>query len=105
MIASIVNYSQKHPYISLLITLIGIFLYQSLNLFWGFELADSGYHLTAFENVFDAPDSVSDNFTFYLTNVIGGAIMKYFPEIGVFGFRVVGVVFVNLSLILIFLCL
>ena len=105
MITSIVNYSQKHPYISLVITLIGIFFYQSLNLFWGFELADSGFHLTAFENVFDAPDSVSYNFSYYLTNVIGGAFMKFFPGLGVLGFRVVGVLFINISLTLIFLCL
>lgn len=105
MITSIIDFTKKNPFASLFITLVCLVLYQCLNLFWGFEMADSGFHLTAYENVFDAPDCVSYNFMYYLTNVVGGTIMRLFPWIGVFGFRVVGVLFIDVSIVLIFLCL
>lgn len=105
MISRIVNYTQKCPFVSLVITLVFLFCYQSLNIFWGFELADSGYHLTAYDNIFDAPDSVSANFCYYLTNVLGGVFMNSFPEIGIVGFRILGALFVDCAILLIFLCL
>lgn len=102
MATKVVEFLQKNPFVSFSLTLIGIILYQCLNLFWGFELADSGFHLTAFDNIFDAPDSVSYNFMYYLTNVIGGGIMKLLPNIGILGFRVVGAALVDIALLLIF---
>ena len=105
MITKITFFTQKYKFLSFFITLIGILFYQSLNLFWGFELADSGFHLTAFDNIFDAPNSVSYNFMYYLTNVIGGGFLRLFPEIGLLGFRVVGALFIDMSLLLIFICL
>ena len=105
MASRIKIFAQKHPFLSLGLTFLFVLLFQSLNIFWGFELLDSGFHLTAFDNIFDAPDSVSYNFMYYLTNVIGGIIMNLFPGIGVFGFRVVGALFIDLSIFLIFFCL
>lgn len=105
MIRKIVDFVQYYPFVGLFVTLTCIFLYQCLNIFWGFEILDSGFHLTAYDNVFDAPDSVSYNFMYYLTNVIGGVIMKLFPGIGVVGFRIVGALFVDFSILLIFLSL
>ena len=105
MITCIIDFTEKNPFISLFITLVCLALYQCLNLFWGFEMADSGFHLTAYENIFEAPDCVSYNFMYYLTNVVGGTIMKLLPWIGVFGFRVVGALFIDVSIVLIFLCL
>lgn len=102
MISKIVVFTQKHGIICYFVILIGILLYQSLDLFWGFEILDSGFHLTAFDNIFDAPDSVSYNFMYYLTNVIGGGLLKLFPNLGILGFRVVGVAMVDIALILIF---
>lgn len=102
MITMVVDFLQKNPFVSFSLTLIGILLYQCLNLFWGFEIADSGFHLTAFDNIFDAPGSVSYNFMYYLTNVIGGVIMKLLPNIGILGFRVVGAALVDIALLLIF---
>ena len=96
---------QSNPFKSISLTLILILCYQSLNIFWGFELLDSGFHLTAFDNVFDAPDSVSYNFMYYLTNLIGGAFMNMFPNLGVVGFRIVGALFIDCSIFLIFMCL
>lgn len=105
MFSKIINYSQDHPFVSLGLCFIWIFLFQSLNIFWGFELVDSGYHLTAFDNIFDAPDSVSGNFPLYLTNLVGGIIMKLFPNIGIVGFRFLGAFFVDCSILLVFICL
>lgn len=105
MIDKIVNFARDYPFYSLGLTFLFIFSFQSLNIFYGFELLDSGFHLTAYENIFDAPDSVSYNFMYYLTNVIGGIIMKIFPCIGVVGFRIVGALFVDCAILLIFLCL
>lgn len=105
MINKIIEMTRNYPYLSLEVIFFWIFLFQSLNIFWGFEILDSGFHLTAFDNVFDAPNSVSDNFCYYLTNVIGGVIMYIFPSIGVVGFRIVGALFVDIPIFLIFLCL
>ena len=105
MISKLINYTQNHPFACLLITLFILFCYQSLNIFWGFEILDSGYHLTAYDNIFDAPDSVSANFCYYLTNVLGGVFMKSFPEIGIVGFRILGALFLDCAILLIFLCL
>ena len=102
MISPIVDYTQRNPFTSFALVMLGVLVYQSLHLFWGFELLDSGFHLTAYDNIFDAPRSISYNFMYYLTNVIGGFIMYLFPYIGVLGFRVVGALFVDLSLFLIF---
>ena len=105
MVNKIIRYTQEYPFVCLGLSFIWIFLFQSLNIFWGFELLDSGFHLAAYDNIFDAPDSVSGNFSYYLTNVIGGMIMKYLPSIGVVGYRIVGAFFVDISLFLIFIFL
>ncbi len=105
MVSKIINYTQNYPFTSLAIVMVVLFCYQSLNIFWGFEILDSGYHLTAYDNIFDAPDSVSANFCYYLTNVLGGVFMNFFPGIGIVGFRIIGALFVDSAILLIFLCL
>lgn len=64
-----------NPWTSLLIVLFALFGYQLLNIVYGFDLWDTGFHLVAYENVFDSPDVVSYNFMYYLTNVVGGGIL------------------------------
>ena len=105
MVSKIINYTQNYPFTSLAIVMVVLFCYQSLNIFWGFEILDSGYHLTAYDNIFDAPDSVSANFCYYLTNVLGGVFMNFFPGIGIVGFRIIGALFIDSAILLIFLCL
>ena len=105
MVSKIINYTQNYPFTSLAIVMVVLFCYQSLNIFWGFEILDSGYHLTAYDNIFDAPDSVSANFCYYLTNVLGGVFMNLFPGIGIVGFRIIGALFIDSAILLIFLCL
>lgn len=102
MMMKVTSFVNKHPLLSFLTMIVSLFGYQALTVFWGIELPDSGFHLTAYQNVFDAPDSVSYNFMYYLTTIVGGAIMKMFPALGIVGFRLVGVLFVDLALFIIF---
>ena len=101
----IVKLVQKRPVISIIILLLILFLCQSLNLFWGFEILDSGYHLTAFQNIYDAPITVADNFGYYLTNLVGGAFIYIFPDMGIIHFRIVGAVCVLIAITFIYFSL
>lgn len=104
MIANI-RFIDKHNNIAVFLAMFGMTIYASLNIFWGFELVDSGFHLTAFENVFDAPGSVTYNFMYYLTNIVGGFFMCCFPSMGIVGFRVLGALFILLSIWIMYLTL
>ena len=99
------DFVQRNPIASFVITLTFLFLYQCLNLFWGFEVIDSGYHLTAFQNIYIAPESISANFSFYLTNLWGGGLLFIFPDMGVFHFRIVGAICVLFAITSIFFAL
>ena len=46
----------------------------------GIELADSGFYLTFYENIFNHPRDVEYNFMYYLSGVIGGVALKIFPD-------------------------
>ena len=91
-----------NPWTSLLIVLFALFGYQLLNIVYGFDLWDTGFHLVAYENVFDSPDVVSYNFMYYLTNVVGGAFLLANPEMCIIDFRFLGALFVLFSIVFIF---
>lgn len=92
----------EHPWISLLLVLIALFGYQLLNIVYGFDLWDTGFHLVAYDNIFDSPDSVSYNFMYYLTNVVGGAFLLANPEMSIIGFRILGALFVLFTIAFVF---
>ena len=98
----VVGNIEKHPFVSLVITLIIMFCYQSMNIFWSLEPLDPGYYLTSYDNIFDAPECVSDTFGQYLTNILGGCIINLFPSIGLVGFRLIGTALILLSVVLVF---
>ena len=100
-----INFVQRNPIASLIITVVFLLLYQSLNLFWGFDVIDSGYHLTAFQNVFEAPECISANFCYYLTNLVGGGLLLIFPDMGVTHFRIIGAICVLIAIFSIFFTL
>lgn len=95
----------QHPWTSFGGVLIMLFGFQILNIVYGFDVNDTGFHLIAYENVFSAPDCVAYNFMYYLTNIVGGALMSTFSDLGVLGFRIVGALLVLLTLVIIFLTL
>ena len=99
---SILKFTNNHYYVSLVVSLVIMFCYQSMNIFWSLEPLDPGYYLAAYDNVFDAPECVSDTFGQYLTNIIGGCFIKMSPSIGLVGFRLIGTALILLSVVLVF---
>ena len=78
----------------------GLVLYQLLGVFWGFELCDSGFYLTFYDHIYDAPDTVSYNFMYYLSGLLGGLVAKVLPaQCSMLLMRVAGVL-VNLAIML-----
>lgn len=101
----ICDFVHYHPWISLGLTLVLLFGFQLLNIVYGFDIHDTGFHLVAYENVFSAPDSVAYNFMYYFNTLFGGAIMYVFPDMSVLGFRIIGALFVLFTLVIIFVTL
>lgn len=99
---SISVFVNQHPWISFGLTLIILFGFQWFNILFGLDLYDTGFHLVAYENIFNAPHSVSYNFMYYLTNIVGGCLMKWFPGLGIIGFRIVGALLVMFTISIIF---
>ena len=60
----------------------GLVLYQLLGVFWGFELCDAGFYLTFYDHIYDAPGTVSYNFMYYLSGLLGGLVAKVLPAAG-----------------------
>ncbi len=68
-------------------------LYQLLGVFYGMDVADAGFYLTFYDNIFSHPGSVEYNFMYYLSGVIGGTFQTLFPSMGMAGMRLLGVAF------------
>lgn len=81
---------QRHPWMSLGVMFVFLFGFQLLNILFGIDVYDTGFHLVAYENVFDAPESVSYNFMYYLTNIIGGIVMRVIPNMKILDSCIVG---------------
>lgn len=62
-------------------------------LFIGIDLADTGFYMTFYDQIFKAPGSVEYNFMYYLTGIVGGVWHAVWP--GIFSLRVLGML-VNL---------
>lgn len=88
----LISLINRERHISMIALMAVIGLYELLSVFYGFELCDSGYYMTFYENIFRAPASVEYNFMYYLSGVAGGAIMWIAPGMGMIGMRLVGVV-------------
>ena len=58
------------------------FLYQLLFIFQGLDFSDTGFHLVAYQQIFDAPQTVHYSFMFWLSCVFGGMLMELFPSGG-----------------------
>ncbi|WP_455587571.1 glycosyltransferase family 39 protein [Bacteroides sp.] len=74
------------------LTFFFLIAYQLIPVFIGFEVCDSGFYMTFYDNIFTAPESVEYNFMYYLSGVTGGAFMALFPDAGIFDMRLLGVV-------------
>lgn len=56
--------------------LLTVFLMQMPGVFLGFELLDSGFYLTFYDNIFAHPESVQFNFMYYLSGVVGWLLLR-----------------------------
>ena len=80
-------------------------LYQLLGVFYGMDIADAGFYLTFYDNIFSHPGSVEYNFMYYLSGVIGGTFQSLFPSMGMAGMRLLGVAFNTLCAIILYYAL
>ena len=67
-----------------------ILLLQVLLTFQGFDLSDEGFLAILYRQVFHDPESVSYNFLFWLTGIIGGTWEHFLPGLGIWGLRLFG---------------
>ena len=58
-------------------------------LFCGFEVCDSGFYMTFYDNIFSHPESVSYNFMYYLSGIVGGTVRLVTGD-SLIGMRVAG---------------
>ena len=63
---------------------------------------DTGYFMTGYEQIFESSDSVSQSMGLYLTNVLGGEILNLFPNIGFWGFRIIGIILLDFTFLFFF---
>src|SRR5664279_1396614 len=77
-----------------------IFLFQVFLIFQGFDLSDEGFLSTFYSQIFRHPTSVSYNFMFWLTGIIGGVWAKITSPLGLLGLRLGGAIVNTLTVIL-----
>ena len=82
--------------IILYLVIILLCIQQYIIAFHGIEFRDTGFYMTFYDNIFNHPESMEYNFMYYLSGIIGGGFMKVFPDSGVIGIRLLGILF-NLS--------
>lgn len=75
----------------LLVSISIIILIQIVLAVQGFDVADDGFVLTFYQQIFNEPSSVEYNFNYYLGGVVGGLWHKYFGSFGVLGFRILAI--------------
>jgi len=77
-----------------------IFLYQIIFIFQGLDFADEGYYATFYQQIFIDPQSVMHNFMYWLTGIVGGTFVYLFPQSGLLGIRILGVMVTTATIIL-----
>lgn len=83
---------KKQCYICILI----IIALQLLLTFQGFDVCDEGFSLTFYQQIFNSPNSVEYNFSYWLSGIVGGLWYKLFEGGGILWFRFLAVL-VNTS--------
>ncbi len=99
------SFTQRHPGLIFGTVLVVLVLYQMLGVFFGMDVADAGFYLTFYDNIFTHPESVQYNFMYYLSGIIGGAAQWLFPSMGMVGMRLLGVGLNTLCAVLLWVAL
>lgn len=95
-------YTRRHPGRLFWLVMVLLVLYQLLGVFFGMDIADAGFYLTFYDNIFTHPTSVEYNFMYYLSGIIGGTFQALFPSMGMCGMRLLGVAFNTLCAIILY---
>lgn len=80
-----------------MVLIMSIMLYSAIIGIQGFDMADEGFSLTAYQQVFQAPESVEYLFLWYLTNVVGGLWNLLFGWGGIYAFRILTTLVLTLT--------
>ncbi len=72
------------------VTLLLCGLLQPLAVVFGFDYCDTGFYMTFYDNIFEAPATVEYNFMYYLSGLLGGAWLSVFGWGGIVGVRLLG---------------
>lgn len=68
----------------------------------GFCMADEGWSLTGYQQIFNEPSSVQYMFLFYNKLVIGGLWEQLFGGMGIYGYRLLNVLFMMVTWLIIY---
>ena len=60
--------------------------------FQGIDLLDEGFHAVFYQRIFNDPASVQYNFFYWFSGIVGGAVLKLVPELGLWGLRLAGAI-------------
>lgn len=97
----ITDYLQKKlSTISDKVFFIIIATYQILFTFQGMDFADEGFYATFYQQIFIDPESVSFNFMYWLSGILGGVYFYIFKDLGLWGLRLLGVIVTTSTLII-----
>lgn len=76
-----------------------LFCYQTIIIFQGIDLADTGFYGTFYQQIFNDPQSVTYCFMFWFSGIIGGLFLKILPFAGLLGLRMLWVVVFTIIII------
>ncbi len=98
----IIEKIDNNPKSSFGVLFAGLTIYQILLVFQGFDVCDSGWYATFYQNIFSNPSSVEYNFLYWFTGIIGGLFVKLFPDTGLIGIRLLGVINVSAIIFIVY---
>lgn len=79
-----------------------IFLFQVALIFQGLDFTDEGAHAIFYQQIFQDPKTVQYYFMYWFSGILGGAWLKLFPQLGLWGIRLAGVLITTSTIMLVF---
>ncbi|HEY6502828.1 MAG TPA: hypothetical protein VIZ28_02525 [Chitinophagaceae bacterium] len=76
-----------------------LFAFQILFIFQGIDLSDSGFYATFYQQIYNEPETTQYNFMFWFSGIVGGAVAYIFPDLGLWGIRLAGVIVTTSTII------
>lgn len=92
---------RSNPYIVTILVLSSLCYHAIIGL-QGFDMADEGWSLTGFQQIFHAPESIEYLMMYYLTNIVGGVWNSLFGWGGIYAFRLLTGVVVTATVYVVF---